>query len=603
MRLSLYLLVLGAMLPQCRTTTEGLSNVKVNDELVADADSGVMVLPALKPFTIYMPMVKAKLESLTMAPADRSAYTARIARYLAFLGKTPEELKPFLDRIMQSSTQYLLCDSFEDWTCLEHTPLIEIKSKSRQDSAPDLGRVVDVDEPLRLEWYFTDQWDVDESAIDKSKVLAVTLGKTIRREAKDGMSLAIYGIDDIEGSMNPVYDAILDKKADGVNVRAVFDTETYYKNATAPFPWVFSYKRPSVGVWAFAPADEKMTNLQFQYRNTVDLMNALNKGIADDQKASARIEWPGNGAIMHNKFIVFKKDAEMSVWSGTANIAETCMGTERNSNVGLFIDNTVIAAEFQKEFDEMYEYSDETANGGEKLIAADGGNRLTVGRFHSKKRPNTRRYFHFLNNVETRLHFAPTDDGEHRVVIPMLLSAKAGDVIRIAMFGGGGLETVRAMQYAQAQGAEVRIVFDKLTGSQLQGWLRDESGNLLDANPFIETPRAKITVRRSTWKKQNHHKSASLTRADGRVEEVVIGSQNWSKAGNDDNDENMLTFRNKVASLPIGDAFNKHFDERLWTVSAPGELTQGTSYCEQLGCDSSAAAAAVQSEDESAEAN
>ena len=106
---------------------------------------------------------------------------------------------------------------------------------------------------------------------------------------------------------------------------------------------VFSYIKPKSGQWVFDKANDTKTNIAFQYNGTPTMLSLLNNGIKSDDDAKGRIEWPDNG-IMHNKFMVFEKGGnKKSVWTGTANVAETCMGTERNSNVGVFIDNTAVA--------------------------------------------------------------------------------------------------------------------------------------------------------------------------------------------------------------------------------------------------------------------
>jgi hypothetical protein len=619
MRLSRYSAVartalLGLLLANCRTTNEGVADgsfVKADDELEViqpgAGGTGVLGLPTLVQPNKYTAIVHQKLANVAMPDEKREEWEGRFAHYLAFVGIPPahKETANLIDRLLESSTQFLLCDSFENWACLEETPWIKPKKKMRQEKAnANLGKVVRVEEPLRVQAFFTNQWDKKINQLDMSTVLAQTLAQKIESEAQQGLSMALYGIDEIDGSMKPVYDAILGRKAAGVPVRAVLDTEGAYDRAEADFPWVVSYIKPAGNrAWAYDLApDQKNSNVAFQYHATVDLMNALNRGIARDDESVARVEW--NQSIMHNKFMVFKKPTGLSVWSGTANVADTCMGTERNTNMGLFIDNTAVAQEFQSEFEEMFAVdTDHPTNGGDKYVAADGTANLPIGHFHGDKTPNTHRYFQFSDGTELRLHFAPTDDGEHRSVIPMLLSARRGDDIRISMFGAGGIEYVRAMQYAQSVGANVYVMIDKLVGSIRTGWVRDDvmsappspqpmpqlKANLLYKNPYNANPQGEILVRRASKVKQNHHKTATLTRKEGeamRPEVIIIGSQNWSVQGNDENDENMVSLRSKTAAVPLGEMYNQHYDERLWEVASTpdDELHQGQTYCEQVTC-------------------
>lgn len=179
------------------------------------------------------------------------------------------------------------------------------------------------------------------------------------------------------------------------------------------------------------------------------------------------------------------------------------------------------------------------------------------------------------DGTNLRVHFAPTDDAEHRVILPMLLSAKAGDEIRISMFGGTGYEIIRTMQYAVAKGANVRIVFDSKLGHGLTSWTRDSILNVFMKNPYIGRvglasdlfPGA-ISVRSSTWKGKNHYKVGTLTRKDPsgqmREEQIIIGSQNWSGGGNDHNDENLISIQHLKKDVRAAVLFNQEFDNRLW---------------------------------------
>ena len=51
------------------------------------------------------------------------------------------------------------------------------------------------------------------------------------------------------------------------------------------------------------------------------------------------------------------------------------------------------------------------------------------------------------------------------------------------------------------------------------------------------------------------------------AETIIIGSQNWSTAGNDDNDENMITIRNRKNGVQAARDFNDEFDHHLWKAA------------------------------------
>ena len=332
-------------------------------------------------------------------------------------------------------------------------------------------------------------------------------------------------------------------------------TTKVYDLQVADLTWIGLYRDLS-------NYEENLSRTAFQYGNSLQVLRLLNSTAKTNDQARARIEYPFTG-IMHNKFIVFEKnDGSRSVWSGTTNVARTCMGDESNSNLAILIKNKEIANAFLAEFTEMHQGPNDSASKPKTLL---------TGAFHDKKRPNTLRYFTFADGTETRVHFSPTDDGEHRVLLPMVYSARKGDLLRISMFGGGGYEMVRAMQAAAARGVEIRIVFDKLTGAGAMSWWKAKDGNLLEQNPYAKNPMGSIEVRKNNWSGLNHHKSATLSRRqkDGSLksEIIIIGSQNWSQTGNDINDENMVTIRNKKKELSVMIDFNKEFDEKMWPSS------------------------------------
>lgn len=309
---------------------------------------------------------------------------------------------------------------------------------------------------------------------------------------------------------------------------------------------------------------ENLSRMAFQYANNIQLLRVINQNVKENDKAQARVEYPFTG-IMHNKFIVFEKNnGSRSTWTGTTNVARTCMGDESNSNLAVLIKNDAISNSFLEEFKEMFQGPNDSASKPKSLV---------TGAFHDKKRPNTQRYFTFTDGTEARVHFSPTDDGEHRVLLPLVYSARKGDLLRISMFGGGGYEMVRAMQSAVARGVEIRIVFDNLTGAGANSWWKAKDGNLMEPNPYAKKPTGSVEVRKNSWNGLNHHKSATLSRRqkDGslRTEIIVVGSQNWSQTGNDINDENMLTVRNKTKELDIMRDFNQEFDKKMWPSSVP----------------------------------
>lgn len=143
------------------------------------------------------------------------------------------------------------------------------------------------------------------------------------------------------------------------------------------------------------------------------------------------------------------------------------------------------------------------------------------------------------------------------------------------MFGGTGFEIVRAMQFAVAKGANIKIAFDRRLGHGLTSWIRDAVLNVNMVNPYIgklgDIQPGSIKYRVSTWAGKNHYKAGTLSRklADGsfRAEQIIVGSQNWSSSGNDGNDENLISIQNLGSNVQAAYLFNQEFDTRLWPKS------------------------------------
>ncbi len=656
------------------TQTVAVQVVAKPIQQISLAQSGILsVQPTVAtPFYLKYNHDEATLKKIKAALANRLKKVKqkdadKIVKYLAYIQLTPDkaDFKILTGRLFNSSMQFILCDDVTDWECLESKPKVNPTSLGRSDVNQDLGRPVNAGDFLNIEHYFTKGWfenhilennlqdnnqknnqkNSEKKYIIPDTTVAEILAEKIKSEGQKNLWIALYGIDDIQGTMSSVFNAIEEKVDAGIPTYGVVDLEesnmpnsfmrdyNLVKNSKGTFTLEsekvsldYSYINPvdQYNAAFFAPGwakeylgdVQKMVSLEsksqvkqnllndyfefpkesktnfstligdltwiagnkdlknyesslqraaFQYANNIDFMRLLNKNISRNNESKARAEFPFKG-IMHNKFVVFENNKnEKSVWTGTANLSQTCMGDESNANLSIFIKNNLIAEAFQQEFLEMFEESKEKGK----------PETLLTGKFHNRKRPNTNRYFTFKDGTEVRVHFSPTDDAEHRVLLPMIYSAKRGDILRISMFGGGGHEYVRALQTAYSQGADVRIVFDKLTGSGLNSWWRDESANLLEKSPYVKENSGqvvgKIEVRKNTWSGLNHHKSATLSRSQvngtQRSEILVVGSQNWSQTGNDLNDENMVTIRNTQKSLQAMDDFNKEFDERLWPLS------------------------------------
>lgn len=488
--------------------------------------------------------------------------------------QTPSNLKA-IQRLFIASTQFLDCPSaMTDWECLEKDPSFAPTADFRIAKS-DVTTSVKAGSSLDMDVFFTEGWDGSPRALVSDR-----FAEKINKDSTKGLSLAMYGIDDINESMSNVYQAIINRSKTKAPVRAVVDVMGFERGES---PWIFNYvNQPQFGnEWLFGesqnPENPDGMHMTFQYDGTPSFIRELNDGIKSQDQSRVRLEW-STQRIMHNKFAVMENSqGKKSVWTGTANISKNCMGVEANANMSVYIRNDAIATAYLDQFNLMYEFDKSIEVKSKQVKAASATDPSVVGRFHRTKYPVSKRLFTFDDGTKVRVHFAPTDDAEHRVIIPMLLSAKKGDEIRIAMFGGTGYELVRAMQYAAAKGADVKIAFDRRLGHGLTSWIRDSILNVNMENPYANkfenvgvTP-GKISYRVSTWTGKNHYKAGTLTRRLGngkmRPEQIIVGSQNWSSGGNDFNDENLISIQNLNYGVKAAAMFNTEFDTRLWEKS------------------------------------
>ena len=559
----------------------------------------------------------------------------KIAKYSLFLQVEDDEsvLNQTLNRLFQSIPFFLLCDP-EDWSCLEQPPWQTTLPEYRQDRAGNfswapLGEAQYAGKSFDFTLFFAPAINGEE---EKQKPMLQYVVKEIEKSNSE-ILLNIFGIDDLEASMKPFFDAIRFRLAEGVDVKALIDQEESstgmlrtYDVIDDPerkgFPKLISLKKTlvhsyispqdkSYGVfgrpewmdrygnltfndWKMlkdeardngyeldgysggyvralidlegATKDASQVRMFFQYNGTPAFLDELNKGIASEARANGRVEWPSR-SIQHNKYIVFDKER---VWTGTTNLSKTEMGTEENLNVGILFDNKSVSLPFIEEFHEMFDFSGLMSH--PKIRAP-----FSVGKAHTKKSVNTPRYFWFDDGTEVRVHFSPTDDSEHRVLVPFLFDAKKGDHYRILMYGNSGLELIRGIQFAISRGADVTMILDDLSSYQSSSWTSWEVANLCQKNPYKEPklPLGRLTIYLDEWSGLLHVKAGSLTRIiDGnpRVTTLILGSQNWSTGGNDENDENMVTIRNLDKELPQLVRFNNYFEELKSYLESDGEV-------------------------------
>ena len=210
---------------------------------------------------------------------------------------------------------------------------------------------------------------------------------------------------------------------------------------------------------------------------------------------------PRTGTIMHNKYYVVDNE---SVWLGSTNLSETGLSKEYNANSSIILYSKDVARLFTREFDQMY---------SEGLYSI------------YKRRHKLDQNFQFRDGTKVSVFFAPQDKPVDTAVVPFIDKAKKR--IAIGIFYLTSRAVFNALIDAHDRGVRIKIVNDATAARH--------------ASSIVKPLRkAGIDVRVENWGGKMHMKTAV---ADGK--NVLIGSMNWSDAGNTGNDESVIVIENQ----------------------------------------------------------
>jgi phosphatidylserine/phosphatidylglycerophosphate/cardiolipin synthase-like enzyme len=237
---------------------------------------------------------------------------------------------------------------------------------------------------------------------------------------------------------------------------------------------------------------------------------------------SSRDALDEGAAIMHNKFVVV--DSRV-VWTGSTNVSDTCSGGY-NANLVTVIDSRRIAAGYLAELDQMYE----------------------DGRYHEDKRSAGPMRV-MVGDAEVELMFSPQDSPIRERVRPLIKSAR--ERIDVAVFYFTHKLLTADLIDAHLRGVQVRVILDATAAAN--GFTKHE---LLRA--------VGIPVKVEDWGGKMHMKSAVI---DGQT--VITGSMNWTTAGDDTNDENVVIVHSEALAAQY-----EEFYEALWADIPDRWLTE-----------------------------
>jgi phosphatidylserine/phosphatidylglycerophosphate/cardiolipin synthase-like enzyme len=323
---------------------------------------------------------------------------------------------------------------------------------------------------------------------DEQGAVAQGLGKFIS-QANNQLKFAVYGVD----KQSWFLEELGKFKARGIQMQFVVDQDK--GSAGEWIPDNFTY-----------PATHKIPSIIGKQNITADL------GSNSEVRTSS---------IMHNKFVLVD---DRGVWTGSANISGTCMGSSYNANVSLWVDSPSLNRVFKREFEQMFSQKQfssekETPSSPVKIVYRDGTEAIPL--------------------------FSPQDDAIQNGIIPFLKASKSK--LDIAMFYLTEESIANEIVAAHRRGVKVRVIMDAIGAANMAS----KHVNLRDAG---------IEVRVENWGGKMHMKSAS---SDGK--HLIIGSMNWTFAGNTRNDENTLII-SKAPSL--AQEYDEFFD-KMWSTLRP----------------------------------
>lgn len=220
-----------------------------------------------------------------------------------------------------------------------------------------------------------------------------------------------------------------------------------------------------------------------------------------------------SSALMHNKFIIIDKSI---VYTGSMNFSPTGIsGYDVNDIIVLYSKD--IAKLYTEEFEQMLD-----------------------GKFHtSKAKLNSNRTFNLSGSV-VEVYFSPKDKSSARIV-QIINNAK--HYIYMPAFLITHAKIAEAMIEAKHRGVDVRVIIDAnsvFTKNSKHQQLR-KSGVLLKTENYAGKLHSKMIVIDDEY--------------------LITGSMNFSKSGENKNDENLLIIKDsKIAKL------HKDFFLYLWTM-------------------------------------
>lgn len=318
--------------------------------------------------------------------------------------------------------------------------------------------------------------------------------------AQSTIDFAIYGL----RGQPEVLDALVRAQARGVQVRGVVDADVYGKNYYSDTPTLMQLLE---NVRTDQETDQRTADKREEGRGStkcerpadhegpLSCFNQTVGGVRYELGQASEEPIGFEGDIMHNKFFVIDG---RTVWTGSANISDSDVGGY-NANVVFQGELPELAEAYTKEFEQFYR-----------------------GHAHQEKQDSGRVKVELSTGGTVQVLFSPQDDAMRQVLKWL---AEAQQEIDITIFYLTSKDVAATLLEALHRGVKVRIIMDA-TAAQ----------NEYTKHELLRSAGAQVKV--ENWGGKMHAKAASI---DGK--HLIIGSMNWTSAGQYRNDENTLFLR------------------------------------------------------------
>jgi len=350
------------------------------------------------------------------------------------------------------------------------------------------------------------------SPADRCSPPACTLLKNWLKEAQRSIDFAIYGARD----QSSVLAALVDAKRRGVRVRGYVDRTRDGRNYyTSTDEWIRQLgdiaddraregppdenhwsppcKRPAgfAGPLQCLAYDLGSSWLLAEHASRENFVSAASGGV---------------NKIMHNKFFVIDN---RRVWTGSANLSDSGTGGY-NANVVAAVESRRLARLYEAEFERLLARGQSKDKAGRKGMDKAMSRNKSAGPLR-------------IADADVSLMFTPQDQPMSNGVRPLIAAARQS--IDVAIFFLTHKGVVADLIAAHRRGVRLRIIVDATSATN--GYTKHE---------LLRT--AGVPTKIENWGGKMHAKAAVI---DG--EYIVLGSMNWTSAGERDNDENTLLIR------------------------------------------------------------